>query len=33
MDVIYIALAAVFWLVVVGLARGCAGLQSRGVRS
>lgn len=33
MDVIYIAAAAVFWLVVVGLARGCALLQNRGARS
>jgi hypothetical protein len=27
MDIIYIALAGVFWLAIFGLARGCARLQ------
>lgn len=33
MDLVYIALAGVFWLAIIGLARGCARLQGPGGRS
>lgn len=33
MDFAYIALAAVFWLAICGLARGCQRLQGPGARS
>lgn len=33
MDLVYIALAGVFWLAIFGMARGCAGLQGQGGRS
>ena len=32
MDVVYIALAGVFWLAILGLARGCHRLQGQGGR-
>ena len=32
MDIVYIAVALLFWLAVHALARGCARLQARGAR-
>ncbi len=33
MDLVYLGLAAVFWLAAVGLVRACEALQPRGGRS
>lgn len=33
MDIVYTALAALFWFAIYGLARGCARLQGTGGRS
>lgn len=33
MDVVYLAAAGIFWVLILGLAHGCARVQGRKVRS